>query len=150
MWNDWEAVHQGEFSVWPPDLRVSIPRGQTAQEQLLLWNGSGSDVTYSITLTNNTGSGYSADNSVNGSTVYAWEDISSTGTLLLDVSEYDDNGNLPDASLPAAIAVCWDDLNPLDGGDVYFKEETDRVIVQWEAVERFGGGGTCTFQAIPN
>jgi len=186
--DDWEVVHQGEFSVWPPDLRVSIPRWQTSQEQLLLWNGSSSDVTYSITLTNNTGTGYSADESVNGSALYAWEDISSAGTRIPDASDYLDNygyvsisgftfpfygtnyagfyvstnglitfgngdssysnGSLPDPSLPATIAVFWEDLHPEVGGDVYFKQETNRIIVQWEAVERYGGGGNYTFQAV--
>jgi hypothetical protein len=52
------------------------------------------------------------------------------------------------------IAVYWDDLNPSDGGAVYYEiigtAPNRRLIVQWQDVPHYGSGGadTITVQAV--
>lgn len=67
--------------------------------------------------------------------------------------EYNDGSNdeLPDYTSPfGAIAAFWDDLHTGDGGDIYYKEEANRLIVQYEAVAKDDGSGANTFQIILN
>jgi subtilisin family serine protease len=66
------------------------------------------------------------------------------------------NDPIPTSSVPnALLAVFWDDLNPADGGTVYYYADgaNDRFIVEWNAVPHYqsgGGGAPQTFQAILN
>ncbi len=50
------------------------------------------------------------------------------------------------------IAVFWEDLDPGTGGGVYWQvrgsDESERLIVEWKDVPRFGGEGAGTFQAV--
>lgn len=63
-------------------------------------------------------------------------------------SEYG-NEALPRSSAPPLlVAPLWDDLNPQAGGSIYYKEEADRVIVQYQDVPRYGEAGSYTFQVI--
>ena len=48
----------------------------------------------------------------------------------------------------AAIAPFWDDLNPADGGAIYYYAANDSFVVAWVEVPRFSGPGTYTFQMI--
>lgn len=67
--------------------------------------------------------------------------------------EYNDSSNdeLPDYYSPyGVIAPFWNDLHTGDGGDIYYKEETNRLIVQYEAVAKDDGSGANTFQIILN
>lgn len=59
------------------------------------------------------------------------------------------NMPLPSASAPPnLIAPFWDDLDTRTSGDIYYKEETDRCIIQYQDVKRYGGGATYTFQVV--
>lgn len=61
------------------------------------------------------------------------------------------NIQLPSTSAPAnLIAPFWDDLDTRTIGDIYFKEESNRLILQYENVGRSGGGTTSayTFQVV--
>jgi hypothetical protein len=55
----------------------------------------------------------------------------------------------PDPSAPEKlIAPFWDELNPGAGGDIYCKTSADNVVVQYENVVPYDGGGSYTFQVI--
>lgn len=59
--------------------------------------------------------------------------------------------NLPVLSANNAtpiIAGFWDDLNTNISGDVYYLEQADQLIVQYEKVGFHGGSGTVTFQIV--
>ncbi len=48
---------------------------------------------------------------------------------------------LPSSTGPKnLIAPFWDNLDTRTIGDIYYKEESDRLIIQYENVGRFGGG----------
>ncbi|BAS27042.1 PKD domain-containing protein [Limnochorda pilosa] len=65
---------------------------------------------------------------------------------------YYTNAPIPDTALPNdLIAPFWDDLNPEDGGAIYYHHdpETDRFIVEYQGVPAWGTAGSAyTFQAI--
>ncbi len=47
------------------------------------------------------------------------------------------------------LAPFWDDLNPNDGGMIYFyTNNTDSAVVAWVGVPRFSDGGSMTFEVI--
>ncbi|MFD2257698.1 nidogen-like domain-containing protein [Luteolibacter algae] len=78
--------------------------------------------------------------------------VSSNGYLNFR-QEYNDSSNdeLPDYGSPyGVIAPFWDDLHTGDGGDIYYKEEATRLIVQYEAVAKDDGSGANTFQIVLN
>jgi hypothetical protein len=52
------------------------------------------------------------------------------------------------AAPPNIIAPFWDDLDTHSSGDIYYKQESDRFIVQFQNVTRLGQTGTLTFQAV--
>ena len=59
------------------------------------------------------------------------------------------NSSLPSPSAPVnMIAPFWDDLIISSPGAIYYKEESDRFIVQYQDVNHYGGGGTYTFQVV--
>jgi hypothetical protein len=69
--------------------------------------------------------------------------VLSIGTGVTRASNY----ALPELDdLPSLIAPLWDDLNPLTSGDIYYKEETNRLIVQYQNVRQ--GTGAATFQVV--
>ena len=76
--------------------------------------------------------------------------VSSNGLLTFGQgsSKYS-NSVLPSMSSPGnLIAALWDDLDTRTTGDIYFKQELDRLIVQYQDVARLGGADTCTFQVV--
>lgn len=76
--------------------------------------------------------------------------VSSNGILTFD-SAYDDkeNWSVPGKDAPPnIIAPYWLDLRPDSAGDVYYKQESDRLIVQYQAVRSYSGSSTYTFQVI--
>ena len=46
------------------------------------------------------------------------------------------------------IAGFWDDLNTNTSGDVYYLEQSDRLIVQYEQIGFYSDSGTVTFQVV--
>ncbi len=61
------------------------------------------------------------------------------------------NQGIPDGAEPNnMLAPFWDDLNPNDGGTIYYQSEGGRFIVQWQDVPHYGGGPAVTFQVILN
>jgi len=48
------------------------------------------------------------------------------------------------------LAPFWDDLNPTDGGTIYYQTIGTQFIVQWQDVPHYGGGLPVTFQVILN
>ena len=61
------------------------------------------------------------------------------------------NSSLPNNSAPEnLVAGFWDDLDPLDGGNIYvWSNQTDSVIVSFIEVEHYGStNGTYTYQVI--
>ncbi len=72
-----------------------------------------------------------------------WFSFTSTSTSLF-------NSSIPNSAEPNNLmAPFWDDLNPSQGGSIYFyTNNVDTAIVQYDAVPHYGGSGTYTFQAI--
>ena len=61
------------------------------------------------------------------------------------------NDPIPGSSEPNnMIAPFWDDLNPNDGGTIWYWSDVlnGRFIVQWDGVPHYSGGGPETFEAI--
>ncbi|HEY9725652.1 MAG TPA: S8 family serine peptidase [Chroococcales cyanobacterium] len=61
------------------------------------------------------------------------------------------NAEIPNSSVPNdLIAPFWDDLNPSAGGSVYYyyNPSEQQFIVQYQAVPRYGSGGSLTFETI--
>lgn len=88
----WLTYYAGKFAIYPPTrLSVAITRNQTATGTLYLRNDTATPVNYSVALANQFGPAYSFQDSVTGGAVYAWEDISTTGTLLSSTSAADDS-----------------------------------------------------------
>ena len=89
--DDWELAHAGIFSVWPPALNQTLLPYNTTPRSFLLNNDTSSAVTYTATLSNHTVPLYSAVDSITGGVTYAWDEISATGTLLMTISNADDD-----------------------------------------------------------
>ena len=84
-----------------------------------------------------------------GST-YTAVHVSSNGTLTLGTpnTAYG-NTKLPMPSSPSLlIAPLWDDLNPGAAGDVYVKEFSNRLVIQYQQVAPISGTGTLTFEVV--
>jgi len=184
-----ESANAGAFAVFPPVLASKMPRLQAETKPLFLWNDTDAAVNYTVAVNGAGVAIYSHSDSLTGGVIYAWEDISLTGTRLASVSNADDasepalltgfsfpfygqnynqvfvssngllsfgagtaaflNRALPDSSAPPSIiAALWDDLDTRTSGDIYFKEESDRFIVQFENVTRRGSTDTLTFQVV--
>lgn len=81
---------------------------------------------------------------------YSAVHVSSNGYLTLGTpSAVYDNTKLPmPSSLSLLIAPLWDDLNPGAGGDVYVKEFSDRMVIQYQQIASYDGAGTLTFQVV--
>jgi len=62
------------------------------------------------------------------------------------------NGSIPDSAEPNnLLALFWDDLNPSTGGNVYYYQDTNRFIIEYNNVPRYTSGtGNITAQIIIN
>ncbi len=59
------------------------------------------------------------------------------------------NQPLPNSGAPENfVAPLWDDLSPKSVDRIYFQSFGNKAIVQWNAIERYSGTGSYTFQAI--
>ena len=78
--------------------------------------------------------------------------ISSNGYLTFGGDGTDHtNDPIPHTADPNdLIAAFWDDLNPMQGGDIYYYHDTaeSRLIVQYDNVPHYSAGGTYTFEAM--
>ena len=76
--------------------------------------------------------------------------VSSNGFITFgEGSDQYDNYALPGTDMPAnEIAAFHTDLNPGASGDIYYLNEADRTIIQYENVARYNGTGTVTFQIV--
>ena len=78
--------------------------------------------------------------------------ISSNGYLTFGGDGTDHtNDPIPHTAQPNdLIAAFWDDLNPTQGGDIYYYHDIaeSRLIVQYENIPHYSSGGTYTFEAM--
>jgi len=78
--------------------------------------------------------------------------ISSNGYLTFGIDGADySNDPIPDPDDPNDyIGPFWDDLNPTQGGQVYYyyDEDNNRFIVEWKEVPHYYNSGSYTFEAI--
>lgn len=88
--DDWELAQAGNFSAWPPVLGRSILPSHATAGNIILWNDTGATVSYTASVTGNVVTGYGAMDSLTGGSVYAWDEISVTGTRLATISNADD------------------------------------------------------------
>jgi hypothetical protein len=59
------------------------------------------------------------------------------------------NGTIPGTAEPNAfLAPLWDDLDGRTQGTVHYKQETDRLIIQYTNWQRYSGSGSLTFQVV--
>lgn len=187
----WLDVHAGTFAIYPPTrLITSLSRNQTAPGKIYLNNDTDQAVNYAVSVSSNTGPNYSVEDSLTGTAIYQWEDISSTGTKLNTISNawngyetvslsgftfpfygqnysqvsvgvngiltfgaptYDDsNYPIPTYGYGPSnlIAPLWADLETETAGDIYYKEETNRLIVQYQNVTPAYQTGNYSFQVI--
>ncbi|MCP4631722.1 MAG: T9SS type A sorting domain-containing protein [candidate division Zixibacteria bacterium] len=71
-----------------------------------------------------------------------WMSFTSTATTY-------SNTSLPSSSAPEnLIAPMFDDLNPSQGGQVYYYTDSDSAIVSWVEVPHYNNAGSYTFQII--
>jgi len=80
--------------------------------------------------------------------------VASNGLCILDYllgGATGTNSRIPSKSGPRPmVAAFWDDLDPEEGGDVYFWKDAEghRMVIQWENVRHGGAEATETFQTI--
>jgi hypothetical protein len=73
--------------------------------------------------------------------------VGSNGYLTFDASDTAFSESLANQFSRIRIASHFDDLNPLAGGDVSWKQETDRVVVTYQGVPEYGSAAaTNSFQ----
>jgi hypothetical protein len=57
--------------------------------------------------------------------------------------------SLPSTTMPAGeIAAFQTSLDPASGGEIYYQHQTDRTLIQFQAVEHSDGSGSVTFQIV--
>jgi len=61
-----------------------------------------------------------------------------------------ENMEYPNAEYPYIIAPLWDDLNPSDGGSIYYQtlQNPLRFVVSWVNIPHYENGGQNSFQVI--
>lgn len=80
--------------------------------------------------------------------------VNSNGALNFGGSRWTTFGNgcMPSTSSSMMIAPFWDDLNPASGGEVLWEVrgtgDQQRLIVEWDAVPRYGTSEFQTFQVV--
>jgi hypothetical protein len=46
------------------------------------------------------------------------------------------------------LAVFWDDMNPGDGGEIWYYTNSDSTVISWIGIAHYGGGGPYTYQIV--
>ena len=94
MPDDWELFWSDQFAVYPAKLTATLSHQATTTQTLYLNNPVAPDADFTITLSNHQAGDqvtYSANDSLTGTASYNWTDISTTGTVLTDISEHDNS-----------------------------------------------------------
>ncbi len=83
-------------------------------------------------------------------TNYSQVHVSSNGLLTFGYADTSPGNNqIPGSAAPSnTIAAFWDDLDTRTTGDIYYKVETNRLIIQYQNVGRYSGTGSYTFQVV--
>lgn len=86
---------------------------------------------------------------------YSQVSVGVNGLLTFGTQNYYDDYNYPISyystyTPTAIIAPLWDDLETSTSGDIYYKAESNRLIVQYEAVKPAYQTGNYSFQVILN
>lgn len=82
---------------------------------------------------------------------YSQVAVSVNGLLTFSTPTYDDSFYpIPSYAYGPSnlIAPFWTDLETVTSGDIYFKQESDRLVIQYQNVKRAYNEGACTFQVI--
>ncbi|MGD8786101.1 MAG: hypothetical protein PVJ60_01650, partial [Phycisphaerales bacterium] len=72
--------------------------------------------------------------------------VGSNGYVTFTNGDNDHSENMTDHFAMARISALFNDLNPSAGGQVSWKQLTDRAVVTWENVSEYGGNNSNTFQ----
>ncbi|MCK4259368.1 MAG: PKD domain-containing protein [Halanaerobiales bacterium] len=185
-----DVVNHPKISVAPESLAESVHINDIITKNVAISNIGTGELQYQIaTVYPSTGEGYSwIDSDASNGPIFVWNDISSTGTRLNQISTSDDanepvtlnfdfpfygstyntiyvnsngyitvgsgvmdysNGNLPGSSCPEnLIAAFFDDLNPASSGDIYYLNEVDQTIIQFNAIRHINFSSNYTFQIV--
>ncbi len=74
--------------------------------------------------------------------------VCSNGFLETSNDDPFSNSALPVSSLENLILPFWDDLNPSQGGQVYWWGTDTLLVVEWQNVPHYGSGGPYTFEVV--
>jgi hypothetical protein len=91
--DDWELFWKDQFAIYPDAVAVSLSHRESATQQLYLNNPVSPDADFTVTVSNNLAKAqvvYDYEDSLTGGATYNWIDISTTGTLLANISYRDD------------------------------------------------------------
>lgn len=194
--DDWELYWKDVVAVLYPSLDEALNWGERHTRDLFVNNDTASSANFTVTLNLANASGYQWEDSLTGSAVYSWTDISSAqtdpalvGMELTVVSSANNDGEmitLTQFSFPyygrdwsevwicsngylsfqqernlsgntplpyiygayGKIAAFWDELDLAKNGSVYYKEFSDKLIVQYEAAAKYDNSGNNTFQIV--
>lgn len=87
--DDWEEFNEGKFACYSGSLNVGLAQGSTTTRTLTLRNDTDQAVNWTLGMDNLLASRWL--NSNTGGPSYTWEEISTTGTLLMPASIYIDH-----------------------------------------------------------
>ncbi|MGB0372463.1 MAG: hypothetical protein ACPGN3_14105 [Opitutales bacterium] len=92
--DDWELYWQDVVAVFYPSLEEKMDWGQNHTRELYVNNDTASNANYTATLNGVNVGGYQWEDSLTGSAIYSWNDISSTGTELLTIADDDNDSEM--------------------------------------------------------
>jgi hypothetical protein len=72
--------------------------------------------------------------------------IGSNGQLTMSSGSSDYTEDIGEHFAQPGISMLWDDLNPANGGSVWFAELVDKVVVTFDGVPEYSSTGSNTFQ----
>lgn len=72
--------------------------------------------------------------------------INPNGHITFTASDSDYTETLADHFDTPRVSACFDDFNPTQGGQVSWKQESDRMAITWEGVPQHNAGDSNTFQ----
>jgi hypothetical protein len=123
--DDWELYWKDVVAVFYPNLDEKLDWGQGHARELFVNNDTVSSANFTVTLNAPNAQGYVWEDSLTGSAVYSWTEISGTGTELATIADDDNDSEmltLTQFSFPyfgRAHTDIWVSTN----GYVYFQQE---------------------------